>query len=88
MKKKKCFDYSNNYLEKIISNVINISTTNMGYTESGTHYYYWYNAKDRQVITDNINNIKEDICKLEKCNAHVTDYQCEEGQIVLILFKE
>jgi hypothetical protein len=89
MKNKiKQFDYSNNYLEKSIAKVLGLSTNNMGYSEGNTHYYYWYDVKDMQLITDNISNIKEEICKLEKCNAHVTDYQCEEGKVVLILFKE
>lgn len=86
--KVKCFGYSNNYLESIIAKVLGLSAKSMGYAEGSTHYYYWYDVKDRQLITDSINEIKEEVCKLEKCNAHVTDYQCKEGEIVLILFKE
>lgn len=89
MKNKiKHFDYSNSHIEKSISKVLGSSAKNMGYSEGNTHYYYWYDVKDRQLINDSINDIEEEICKLEKCNAHVTDYQCKEGEVVLILFKQ
>lgn len=88
MKNKiKHFDYSNKYLENSISKVLGFSAKNMGYSEGNTHYYYWYDIKEKQKITDNINSIKDVVYKLEKCNVHITDYQCEEGQVVLILFK-
>lgn len=85
-KKTKCFGYSNNYLESIISKVLGFSVISMGYSEDNTHYYYWYSEKDKQEIMDKLDLIKNEIQKLEKCNAHVTNYNCEEGQVVLILF--
>ena len=86
--KIKQFDYSNNYLEKSIAKALGFSTSKMGYSEGNTHYYYWYDAKDKQIINDNLSDIKKEVCKLEKCNAYVTDYQCKEGEVVLILFKQ
>ena len=88
MKKKKYFDHSNNYLETFISKVVGFNTSKVGYTENYSHYYYWYDIKYEQDLIDNVDKIISKINKIEKCNAHVCHIQCEDNEVVLILFKE
>jgi hypothetical protein len=87
-RKSKYFDHSNNYLESVITKIVGFSTSRMGYTEDGSYYYYWYNIKEKQHLIDNINNIKSELSKIEKCDVHVCHAQCEDNEVVLILIKQ
>jgi len=85
--KIKSFDYSNNYLETIISKILCFNTKKMGYSENGVVYYYWYDIKEKQFLLDNVDEIKKELNKVEKCNVNIDTAQCEENEVALILYR-
>jgi predicted Fe-Mo cluster-binding NifX family protein len=59
----------------------------MGYTEDGSHYFYYYNIKNEQQLINNIKNIEIELESIEKCDVYTCHGLCEDNEVNLVLSK-